>query len=163
MSPATNVAPFRDSGSFDIDCIFGVEIGRDRSGNFALGFNGLAVRTPDDRFVVPYLEEGVVGIVDASCLLFSGMDPYVFRFPVTEVEPGDMIVTADSPFSALFVVEAHGDYVRGVVPGTQQLVRYIPPSNVFGQRFFVKVFSIINLFGGGGGGGRFDGGGGGIN
>src|ERR1044072_6845569 len=91
MSPATNVVPFRDSGSFDIDCIFGVEIGRDRSGNFALGFNGLAVRTPDDRFVVPYLENDIVRLMDASCLLFSGLDPYVFRFPVTEVDKGDLI------------------------------------------------------------------------
>jgi hypothetical protein len=160
MSPATNVVPFRDSNSFDIDCIFGVEIGRDKSGNFALGLNGLAVRTPDDRFVVPYLDGGIARLVDASCLLFSGLDPYVFRFPVLAVEPGDLIVTADSPFSALFVVEAHGDFVRGVVPGTQQLVRYVPPSNIFGQSFFVKVFSIFNLFGGGGGEGPFKGGGG---
>lgn len=152
MSPATNVVPFRDSCSFDIDCIFGVDIGRDCSGNFAFALNGLAVRTPDDRFVVPYLKKGVARLTDATCLTLSGFDPCIFRFPVTEVYPGDLIVTADSPFSALFVVEVDGDSVRGVVPGTQQLVRYIPPDTVFGPRFFVKVFSLLNLFGGGGGG-----------
>lgn len=160
MTPATNVVPFRDPCSIDIDCIFGVDIGRDCTGNFALGANGgLAVRTPDDKFVVPSIDAfGNLSILDSTCLLLTGVDPCVFRLPVLAVEPGDLIVTSDSPFSALLVVDVGQESIIGIAPGTQQRIEYIPPSNVFGPRFFVRVFSIANLFGGGGGGGLLGGG-----
>jgi hypothetical protein len=164
MLPATNVIPLREAGSFDTDCIFGVEIGRDRSNNFAVGIspNGLslAVRTANSKFVVPYLEDNIARLIDVTCLTV-GIDPFVIRLPVQEVFPGDLVVTSDSPFSALFVVNAQQDFIRGVVPGTQELVKYVPPQNLFGFQFFVKAFSLLNAFGGGGSNGG-DGGDGGF-
>ena len=124
----------------------GVAIGQDTSGNFKLSFNGLAVKTSDDRFVAYVKEKDPNNdhVKDVTDLIIDGTDSLVFRVPVKAVKRGDLIITSDTPFVAHFVSN-DGD-VNGKInvldpQGTS--TGYTQPANLFRIRFFVKVFTPI--------------------
>jgi hypothetical protein len=120
--------------------LFPVQIGNDVTGVFAMSLYGLAVIRPDSRLVVH--REG--DLLDVTAFLLPGVDPGVFRIPVPEVFPGELIVTSDSPLSLLYVLERTEAGVRGLDPFTGNIVRYIAPLNPF-FNYFVRLQSLFGL------------------
>src|SRR5262245_55555977 len=127
--------------------LFGLQIGRDTSGQFALSLDGLAVLTPAGRYVLKDPDRN--RLVDVSPLILTGIDPWVFRIPAERVEPGDLIVTSDTPFSTLYVVESYTDrsprHIEGLDPATGYIVQYFPPAQLLFLNIFVRVISLFEL------------------
>jgi len=130
--------------SLSLSSLFGIQIGADTSNNFALSINGLAVQTPDGRFVAREGDED--RLIDVTPLILP-INPCVYRLPSTEVKRGDLIVTSDPPnFSALYVLDADDpDDIECLDTGTSQIVRYCAPRNLFLQ-FYVRAVSLLDLF-----------------
>jgi hypothetical protein len=126
---------------------FGLSLGPDNTGNFAMSIGGLAVRTPDGRFVMQ--EKGGERLLDVSALILP-IDPCVYRLPSGTVKPGDLIVTGDPPsFAALYVLEIGEDFcVEGLDIGTAERVRYCPPANLF-INYYVRAVSLLDMLIGG--------------
>jgi hypothetical protein len=139
-TPAVPQLPF----GLSISSLFPIQLGMDTSNNFALSLSGLAVRTPDGRFVTK--ERHRDRLLDVTALTVP-VNPYVYRLPVTRIHPGDLIVTADPPnFSALYVVivdpEGRSNAFVGLDTGTAQQVLYIATRNPF-LNFYVRAVSLI--------------------
>ena len=130
-------------GSLNVASLFGVQIGADVTNNFALSFSGLAVQTPDGRYVT--LDEDADSLIDVTPLILP-ISPYVFRLPATEVHRGDLIITSDPPnFTALYVIDDEDpDELECLDTGTAQVVQYRAPRNLFFQ-FFVRAVSLFDL------------------
>lgn len=129
----------------------GVAIGKDTSGNIKPSVKGLAVKVSDTKFVV---RDGD-SLLDVDGFVIDGGDRYVYRMPVKpdQVEAGDLLITSDDPFHALFVKavgKSKNGTIRALDPRTSTEVDYIPQTNMFGVRFFVKAISLVEGLGGGG-------------
>jgi hypothetical protein len=65
------------------------------------------------------------------------------------VQAGDLLITSDDPFHALFVKgKGRNGTIKAIDPRTSTEVDYIPPTNMFGVRFFVKAISLVEGLGG---------------
>jgi hypothetical protein len=139
----------------DVKCIFGdVQIGQDKSGNFKFSIKGLAVRRPDDTFAAFEQDSAGGHLVDVTCLLLDGAE-YVYRFPVQagQINAGDLIITQENPFYALFVIappDPTTGHIKGLDVRTSEVVEYVPEVTFLGSQFqfFVKVVSLLDAFGG---------------
>ncbi len=120
--------------------ILGPALGRDTSGNFALTVEGLAVRA-GDRFVTAIIDDEGAELVDVSSLVISGVDPWVYRLPVTIPSRGDLILISDNPFSVRYVLES-GPAVVSLDPATGDVAELIAAQNPF-VSFFVKIVSLF--------------------
>jgi hypothetical protein len=146
-----NIVPFQDPAScFDLRWMFGAQIGKDTTSNFALSFNGLAVRTIDNRFVVPGFKGNTATLTDVTCLTIN-VDPCVWRIPVAfeKVKPGDLLVRSDMPFSLLFVQESKEQERRLHVidPMTDQAVDIVVPDRTLEvPSFLVRIVSLYDVF-----------------
>jgi hypothetical protein len=143
-----NIVSGADLTCFDQRWVLGAQVGKDESSNFALSFNGLAVRTPDNRFVVPQLsDDGAVKLIDVTCLTIAA-DPYVFRIPVSvdDVEPGHLLVRSDSPFSLLFVEKnLGGSRIQGIDPRSDEAVEIlVPDKSLAVPTMLVRVVSLFD-------------------
>jgi hypothetical protein len=133
----------------DIKSVFGgVSIGKDTSGYFKISANGLAVKTLDGKYITYVRDPAHANkdhLLDVSGLTLDGGDNFIYRIPVTEVERGDLIITSETPFSALFVRDdaKANEKLSGLDPQSNRLVDYVLPTNLFNVRFFVKVFNLI--------------------
>jgi hypothetical protein len=157
-----NVASGLDLTCFDQRWVLGPQIGKDTSSNFALSFNGLAVRTLDNRFVVPRLgDDGVVKLIDVTCLTIAA-DPQVFRIPVTleDIKPGDLLVRSDSPFSLLMVESGPvNGRIEGIDPRSDETVEIVIPDRTLNiPTLLVRVVSLFDGLDGFLGAGDEDGG-----
>jgi hypothetical protein len=156
-----NIVPFQDASCFDLNWMFGAQIGKDTTSNFAFSFAGLAVRTLDNRWLVPKLDNnGNPKVTDVTCLTI-GIDPCVYRIPVVydSVTPGNLLIRSDAPFSVVFVTEKlDGHRIKGIDPRTDEVVEIIVPSQELDvPSFLVRAFSLFDgldggIFGGGKGG-----------
>jgi len=129
----------------DLNSLFSdVTIGKDTSGYLKLSFEGIAVGTTAGKWFVE--REG--HLLDVTGLTLDGADKLIYKIPVRELQPGDLIVTAEKPsFSALFVKEVleEGNVIRGINPERAEDVTYVPPENLLKLRLFMKVVSLFNL------------------
>jgi len=127
----------------------GVSIGKDTSGYVIPSVKGLAVKVSEDRYVARENNQ----LVDVGGFIIDGGGKYVYRIPVRrdQVAAGDLLITSQDPFRALFVdaVEEDGT-ISGVDPSASVKVEYIRPDNLFNVKFFVKAISLIDGLGGGG-------------
>jgi hypothetical protein len=148
-----NIVPFQDPTTcFDLRWMFGAQIGKDTTSNFTWSFNGLAVRTMDNRFVVPLLEGERGRLIDVTCLTL-GIDPCVWRIPVAfeSIRPGHLLVRSDSPFSLLFVerVEERERRIHGIDPMTDEVVNILVPQKTLEvPSFLVRVVSLLDTLDG---------------
>jgi hypothetical protein len=135
------------AGFPDLMTLFGLPLGLDTTGNFAMSLGGLAVRTPDGRFVMK--ERGAARLLDVSTLVLP-IDPHVYRLPSRTIAPNDLIVTGDVPnFAALYVLEiGEGFNVEGLDVGTGEKVSYCAPRNVF-VNYYVRAVSLLDMLIGG--------------
>lgn len=134
--------------------MFGAQIGKDTTSNFTWSFNGLAVRTLDNRFVVPQFEGDTASLIDVTCLTIA-MDPCVWRLPVAfeSVQRGQLLVRSDAPFSLLFVerVDLKDRRIHGIDPMSDQVVNIlVPEKSLEVPSFLVRVVSLFDAFDGDG-------------
>jgi len=148
---ATNVVRLQDTNPISGQSVFGIQLGKDVSNNFTLTIAGLAVRV-DGRLYAFDKTPGVSQpLQDVTGLELSLGTPSVYRLPVTTLNPGDLIVTSDSPFEVLFVTkfDPQGEGIKGIDPFDQERVVRVLPRNLFNLNLLVRVASIFDLFGGG--------------
>jgi len=140
-------SPQRVAGFPDLTTLFGLSLGPDTTGNFAMSLGGLAVRTADGRFVMK--EKGADRLVDVTTLILP-IDPRVYRLPSRTIVPDDLIVTGDPPnFAALYILEiGEGTYVEGLDVGTGEKVSYCAASNLF-INYYVRAVSLLDMLIGG--------------
>jgi hypothetical protein len=151
---ATNVVPYQQQNSLDIQSLIGVGLGKDTSNAFATSAFGLAVRRPDGR----YLAKDPSGDRWVDTVATFDFDPYVYRIPVWKLERGNLVVNMDSPLDVMYVLETKDSGAR-VLNLDSEIVDYAPTRNaLFASPFFVRVFSIFDFLGGSGflGGSRYD-------
>ncbi|WP_157650557.1 hypothetical protein [Burkholderia ubonensis] len=126
----------------------GVSIGKDTSGNLKLGFTadrvGLAVRSPDGQW---YVKDGD-GLRNVTGATVDVSDGWIFRLPVSEVHEGDVVVVSDDPFSAVFVRKVGTEGQLQVLnPAEYSSGEFTQPTNLFGQRYYVKAVSLLDSLG----------------
>ena len=128
----------------------GVMIGKETSDWIKLSFQGQpAVRSSaDGRFV----SSDGVQLFDVTGLTLEGSQEYLFRFPVNtgDLRRGDLVVTSDNPFHALFVNAVRPDgRISGLDPQTSTFVDYVPPANPLFRngQFLIAVQSLVGGFG----------------
>lgn len=123
----------------------GVSIGKDDSGDFMLSIAGMAVKTRDGA----YIANGGRQMVDVTDGVIEGSEEYIYRVPASDVGLGDLIITSDAPFSALFVQSIEEEKgirgIRGIDPRTSRMQAYVQPTNIFNLAFFVKVIGVSDL------------------
>ncbi len=159
---AGNLVPFFDPTCFDQRWMFGAQIGKDTTNNFAFSMSGLAIRTADNRFVAPQMVGKNAKMTDVTCLTI-GMDPMVYRLPVrlNDIDAGDLLIRSDSPFQLVFVTstDVPGRRIRGVDPLINEFVEILVPEQELDlPNFLVKAVSLMDGFMGIGGTGSGGGG-----
>jgi hypothetical protein len=146
---AASLVPFQDASCFDVPWMFGAQIGKDTTSNFAFSFNGLAIRNIDNRFVVLELDGAGVKVTDVTCFTI-GLDPLVYRIPVlnTDVKRGDYLIRSDAPFSLVFVTELVNEHrIKGIDPRTNEVVEIVVPDRQLDMpNFLVKAVSLLGSF-----------------
>jgi hypothetical protein len=147
-NPNIDIVPFQDPACFDLRWMFGAQIGKDTTSNFTLSLNGLAVRTVDNKFVVPVLENDTASLIDVTCMTI-GIDPYVWRIPVAfeSIERGHLLVRSDSPFSLLYVEEVNikERRIHGIDPIIDQVVDIVVPERTLDvPSLLVRVVSLFD-------------------
>jgi hypothetical protein len=137
----------------DLSSLLGLRIGKDTTGNFVLTAAGLAVMGRDGRYFSAEFYEGRPRLLDVTAMVLP-VDPGVFRLPVRSVNRGDLILISDSPFTAMFVMEAGGrnSPTIGLDATCNELITYYPPDNLFAGVLFgedadvyVRIVSMFDL------------------
>jgi hypothetical protein len=124
----------------------GISIGRDTSGNFKPSIKGLAVRTPDGKYLVPDGDH----TLDVTDLTLDNADSYVYRLPVQHATRGDLIITSENPLAVFLIQEeTGGGHLKGLNLITNTLEEYVPPTNLLNMRFYIKVVSLLDGLGDG--------------
>ncbi len=127
--------------------IAGVQYGRDTSGNFALSFDGLAVRTSDNRFVVFKKEEKTpVRLLDVTGFTLATCDEFVYRVPVRTPSAGQLLLRSDCPFEVVYVEEFTGKKVKGVLASGEE-VNYLQPERLGECTQYVRIATALELSG----------------
>ena len=123
------------------DLFGGVQFGRETSGKFRLTLDvsrGTAVKV-DDRYVA---SDGS-RLTDVTPLALQGTDNLFVRIPAKTLEKGDLVVTSDNPFRALFVNRVENDSVIGLDPWTRQQVTFVGfDVPMLKETLFVKVVGL---------------------
>lgn len=147
-APAGGPSQPGGSPSVQSSSLFGIQIGPDTSNNFGYSAYGLAVSTPNGRFVG--FERGRYDrLVDVTALLLP-VNPLVYRIPVgpDDLEKGDLIVTADPPnFAAVYFLDWDRKDLwqfKGLDTGTSEFITFSLPDNPFAN-FFVRAYSLYDM------------------
>jgi hypothetical protein len=126
----------------DVSILGGVALGADTSGYFRMSPNGSAVKR-DDRYFA--LDSGNGNLIDVTEVSFDS--PFV-RLPtaISRLRPKkDIIITADNPVKAMFVLDITETTVVGIDVRTSERVDYLPSESLFFKgRFVIKVTGILD-------------------
>ena len=112
--------------------------GKINSNQFRLSINGLAVRGNDGKYYTfnPETKE----LVEVSTGFFDDMRDLLFLMPTTELEVGDVILHQDKPY---FITSVKEGNIKGIdFEGAIENV-LIPKTNVFGMKYYTKVFNCL--------------------
>lgn len=116
----------------------GASFGKVYGDQFRLSINGLAVRGKDGKYVTfnPETRE----LVEVTTGFFDEMKDLLFLMPATELEVGDIILHQNKPY---YVTRVKDNEVRGI--DFEEAVEniLIPKTNVFGIKYFTKVFNCL--------------------
>mgnify|MGYP001034504110 CR=1 FL=1 len=117
---------------------FNQNFGKINSTQFKLSINGLAVRGKDGKYLTfnPETRE----LIEVTNGFFDNMSDLLFMMPAVEVEKGDIILHQNKPYYITSVTE-HS--VKGVDFEEAVESVLIPKTNVFGVKYFTKVFNCL--------------------
>lgn len=124
----------------------GTSFGKINSNQFKISVNGLTVRNKEGKYVTfnPETRE----LVEVTNGFFDDMSDLLFLMPATELEVGDIILHQGKPY---FITAAREGNIRGVDFEEAVENTLIPKTNVFGVKYFTKVFNCLgtnNILGG---------------
>lgn len=123
----------------------GIQLGLDTTNNFVVAPpSGLAICRDDGTCVA--IDADADALIDVTPMVIPGVSPCVVRLPVQldAVRRGDLLITSDSPFSALFVLKAPdgATRIRCLDPLSDEIVTYAPArSGVLPMTWVVTAIS----------------------
>lgn len=116
----------------------GSSFGKVYGDQFRLSINGLAVRGKDGKYVTfnPETRE----LVEVTTGFFDDMKDLLFLMPATELEVGDIILHQNKPY---YVTKVRDNEVKGIDFEEAVENTLIPKTNVFGMKYYTKVFNCL--------------------
>ena len=116
----------------------GSSFGKINTNQFRLSINGLAVKGKDGKYVTfnPETHE----LVEVTTGFFDEMKDLLFIMPATELEVGDIILHQNKPYYITSVREGN---VKGIDFEEAVENTLIPRTNVFGIKYYTKVFNCL--------------------
>lgn len=116
----------------------GSSFGKIHSNQFRLSINGLTVRGRDGKYLTfnPETRE----LVEVTAGFFDDMDDLLFLMPTTELEAGDIILHQNKPY---YITQVNSNNVKGVDFEEAVENTLIPKTNVFGMKYYTKVFNCL--------------------
>ena len=116
----------------------GSSFGKIHSNQFRLSINGLTVRGKDGKYLTfnPETRE----LVEVTAGFFDDMDDLLFLMPTTELEAGDIILHQNKPY---YITQVNNGSVKGVDFEEAVENTLIPKTNVFGIKYYTKVFNCL--------------------
>ena len=116
----------------------GSSFGKINSEQFKLSINGLAVRGKDGKYVTfnPETRE----LVEVTTGFFDDMKDLLFLMPATELEVGDTILHQNKPY---YITKVTENSVKGIDFEEAVENTIIPKTNVFGMKYYTKVFNCL--------------------
>lgn len=116
----------------------GSSFGKINTNQFRLSINGLAVKGKDGKYVTfnPESRE----LVEVTTGFFDDMKDLLFLMPATELEVGDIILHQNKPY---YVTRVRDGEVKGIDFEEAVENTLIPKTNVFGMKYYTKVFNCL--------------------
>lgn len=116
----------------------GSSFGKIGSDQFRLSINGLAVKGKDGKYVTfnPETRE----LVEVTTGFFDDMKDLLFLMPTTELEVGDIIIHQNKPY---YITVSKDNVVKGVDFEDAIESTLVPKTNVFGMKYYTKVFNCL--------------------
>lgn len=116
----------------------GTSFGKLNGNQFRLSINGLAVRGKDGKYVTfnPDTRE----LVEVTTGFFDDMKDLLFVMPTTELEVGDIILHQNKPY---YISAVADNVVKGIDFEEAVESTLVPKTNVFGMKYFTKVFNCL--------------------
>ena len=117
---------------------FGSSFGKINSNQFRLSINGLTVRGKDGKYLTfnPETKE----LIEVTTGFFDDMKDLLFLMPATELSEGDIILHQNKPY---YITKISNAGVKGVDFEDAVESTIIPKTNVFGIKYFTKVFNCL--------------------
>lgn len=117
----------------------GTSFGKLNSDQFRLSINGLAVRGKDGKYLTfnPETRE----LVEISNGFFDDMKDLLFVMPATELEVGDIILHQNN--KPYYITSIDNGEVKGIDFEEAVENTLIPKTNVFGIKYYTKVFNCL--------------------
>lgn len=132
-------APQKEKEETQMFSEIGSSFGKLNSNQFRLSINGLAVKGKDNKYFTfnPETRE----LVEVSNGFFDDMKDLLFVMPATELEVGDIILHQnDKPY---YITSIENGNVRGIDFEEAVENTLIPKTNVFGIKYYTKVFNCL--------------------
>ena len=116
----------------------GSSFGKIGSDQFRLSINGLAVKGKDGKYITfnPETRE----LVEVTTGFFDDMKDLLFLMPTTELEVGDIILHQNKPY---YITVSKDNVVKGVDFEDAIESTLVPKTNVFGMKYYTKVFNCL--------------------
>ena len=116
----------------------GSSFGKIDSKQFRLSINGLTVLGKDDKYYTfnPDTRE----LVEVTTGFFDDMKDLLFLMPTTELEVSDIILHQGKPY---YITKVSENTVKGVDFEDAVESVLIPKTNVFGIKYYTKVFNCL--------------------
>ena len=116
----------------------GSSFGKIDSRQFRLSINGLTVLGKDDKYYTfnPDTRE----LVEVTTGFFDDMKDLLFLMPTTELEVSDIILHQGKPY---YITKVSENTVKGVDFEDAVESVLIPKTNVFGIKYYTKVFNCL--------------------
>ena len=116
----------------------GSSFGKIGSDQFRLSINGLAVKGKDGKYVTFNPENRE--LVEVTTGFFDDMKDLLFLMPTTELEVGDIILHQNKPY---YITVSKDNVVKGVDFEDAIESTLVPKTNVFGMKYYTKVFNCL--------------------
>lgn len=117
---------------------FGNSFGKINSNQFKISINGLTVRNKEGKYVTfnPETRE----LIEVTTGFFDDMNDLLFLMPTMELEIGDIILHQGKPY---YITSTREGNIKGIDFEDAVESVLIPKTNVFGMKYYTKVFNCL--------------------
>lgn len=116
----------------------GNSFGKINSNQFRISINGLTVRNKEGKYVTfnPETRE----LIEVTSGFFDDMKDLLFLMPTAELEVGDIILHQGKPY---YITSVRENGIKGIDFEDAVESILIPKTNVFGIKYYTKVFNCL--------------------
>lgn len=117
---------------------FGNSFGKINFNQFKISINGLTVRNKEGKYVTfnPETRE----LIEVTTGFFDDMNDLLFLMPTMELEIGDIILHQGKPY---YITSTREGNIKGIDFEDAVESVLIPKTNVFGMKYYTKVFNCL--------------------